>query len=302
VHCNLVLQLNYINKVRRLGNGDYVMIENMRSSFITSAIVFLAMLACTVGHAETSNTTTIEKLLKASNIKANGEYMRSQFLSLMKQPFDQDSNKKKALIIGDSYAQDFFNSVSENHYLKHYQIRTRYIPVRCQIFLGNESARLINPKDKAFCDNSDTLAKARVQIAEADLVVLVASWKEWSAKYLSQTIKNLAIDPQQKLVVLGKKSYGRVAIKKYLSLPDKELKLIRNIVDKGQMEVNQILKDSLGENTFVDQHEMVCGKQKTCQIFTDKMELISFDGGHLTKEGARYTGKILFQNPILKNL
>ena len=274
----------------------------MRSSFVMSAIVFLGLLMCTVSHAESNNTKTIEKLLKASNIKANGEYMRSQFLSLMKVPFDQKSVKKKALIIGDSYAQDFFNSVSENHYLKHYQIRTRYIPVRCQIFLGNESARLINPKDKSFCDKSDTLEKARTQLAEADLVILVASWKEWSAKHLSQTIKNLTVAPQQKLVVLGKKSYGRVAIKKYLGLPDNDLKLIRNIVDKGQMKVNKILKETLAENIFIDQHEMVCGKQETCQLFTDKVELISFDGGHLTKEGARYTGKILFQNPILKNL
>jgi len=281
---------------------EKVMIKKTRSSFITSVIVFLGLLTCTVSHAETNNSKTIEKLLKASNIKANGEYMRSQFLSLMKQPFDLNDNRKKALIIGDSYAQDFLNSVSENHYLKHYQIRTRYIPVRCQIFLGNESARLINPKDKAFCDKSDTLEKARTQIAEADLVILVASWKEWSAKHLSQTIKNLAIDSGQKLVVLGKKSYGRVAIKKYLGLPDKELKLIRNMVDEGQMEVNQILKESLPKNTFIDQHEMVCGKQESCQLFTDKLELISFDGGHLTKEGARYTGKILFQNPILKNL
>lgn len=279
---------------------EKLIIQKIGLSFIASAIVFLSVLMVTLSHGETNNSKTIEKLLKASNIKANGEYMRSQFLSLMKQPFDQ--NKKKALIIGDSSAQDFLNSVSENHYLKHYQIRTRYIPVRCQIFLGNDAARLIHPKNKVFCDKSDSLEKARRQIAEADLVILVASWKLWSAKHLSQTIKNLAIGSGQKLVVLGKKSYGRVTIKKYLGLPDKDLKLIRNIVDKGQMEVNQILKESLAENTFVDQHEMVCGKQETCQLFTHDMELISFDGGHLTKEGARYTGRILFQNPILKNL
>jgi len=278
------------------------MIKNRRLNFATSAILLFGLLTASVSHAETSNTKTIAKLLKASNIKANGEYMRSHFLSLMKQPFDQNDNKKKALIIGDSYAQDFFNSVSENHYLKHYQIRTRYIPVRCQIFLGAQSARLINPKDQDFCDKSDTLKKAKQQIAETDLIIFVASWKEWSAKHLAQTIKNLAIKPQQKIVVVGKKSYGRVAIKKYLGMPDKELKSIRNIVDKGQMEVNKILKESLAKNTFIDQHEMVCGKEETCQLFTDKMELISFDGGHLTKEGARYTGKILFQNPILKNL
>lgn len=228
--------------------------------------------------------------------------MRSRFLSLMKVPFDQNENKKKALIIGDSYAQDFFNSVVENNYLKDYQIRTRYIPVRCQIFLGNDSYRLIEPKDKVFCNKADDLAKAKEQLAEANLIILVASWKEWSAKHLAQTIKNLTIRTHQKLVVIGKKSFGRMAINKYLTMSDIELKSLRNKVDARQMEINEILRNSLGKNIFVDQHKMVCGKKETCPLFTDKMNLISFDGGHLTKDGARFIGEILFQNPILKNL
>jgi len=246
--------------------------------------------------------TVHENLLKASNAKANGEYMRARFLSIMKTPFNDTDHRKKALIIGDSYAQDFYNSVFEGRYLKSYQIRTRYIPVRCQIFLGNESERAIAFKDKHFCDKADSLSKAKQQISGADLVVFIGSWKEWSAKHLPQTIKNLALNPRQKLIVIGKKSYGRVAIKKYLKMSESDLKTLRNSVDAGQTKTNQILKNSLSESVFIDQHEMVCGKQETCPLFTDKMELISFDGGHLTKEGARYIGQILFQNPILKNL
>ncbi|MEE9310465.1 MAG: SGNH hydrolase domain-containing protein [Cocleimonas sp.] len=249
-------------------------------------------------HADTVH----EKLIKSSNIKANGEYMRSRFLSLMKVPFDEGNKSKKALIIGDSYAQDFYNSVFEGRYLKNYQIRTRYIPVRCQIFLGDEFARAIKPRDKTFCDQVDSLQKAKQQITKADLIIFVGSWKDWSAKHLPQTIKNMALHSQQKLIVIGKKSYGRVAIKKYLAMTEDDLKQLRNPVDAGQMETNQILKNSLDEGMFIDQHEMVCGKQETCPLFTDQMELISFDGGHLTKEGARYTGQILFQNPILKSL
>jgi hypothetical protein len=243
-----------------------------------------------------------ENLLKASNNKANGKYMRSRFLLLMKVPFDNSDHRKKALIIGDSYAQDFYNSTFEGHYLKNYQIRTRYIPVRCQIFLGNPSKRAIDSRDNSFCNKADSLSKAKQQISEADLVVFAGSWKEWSAKYLPQTIKNLALKAKQKLIVIGKKSYGRVAIEKYLKMPASDLKTLRNTVDAGQTKTNNILKNSLDENVFIDQHEMVCGKQETCPLFTDKMELISFDGGHLTKEGARYIGRILFQNPILKNL
>jgi hypothetical protein len=243
-----------------------------------------------------------ENLLKASNIQANGEYMRARFLSLMKVPFDSSDHRKKALIIGDSYAQDFYNSIFEGHYLKNYQISTRYIPVRCQIFLGNESKREIALKDQEFCHKADSLSKAQQQISQADLVVFIGSWKEWAARTLPQTIKNLALNPKQKLIVIGKKSYGRMAIDKYLEMPEDDLKRLRNTVDAGQTKTNEILKNNLGENVFIDQHEMVCGKQETCPLFTDKMELISFDGGHLTKEGAQYVGRILFKNPILKNL
>ncbi len=254
-------------------------------------------------HVSIANAETIqENLLKALNTTANGEYMRSRFLPLMKVPFDKNDHRKKALIIGDSYAQDFYNSVFEGEYLKNYQISTRYIPVRCQIFLGSGTARSIAPKDKFFCNKADSLIKAKQQIAESDLIILGASWKQWSAKSLAQSIKNLGLNSQQKLVVIGKKSYGRVAINKYLKMQEKELKQLRNPVNSGQMEINQILKNSLAKGVFVDQHEMVCGKSETCPLFTDKMKLISFDGGHLTKEGAQYIGQILFQNPILRNL
>ncbi len=246
--------------------------------------------------------TTRENLLRASNKSANSQYMRQGFLSWMKVPFDQNDHRKKALIIGDSYAQDFFNSVLENNYLNHYQIRTRYIPVRCQIFLGNDFSRMIDQKDYAFCEKADNLIKAKEQIFESNLIILVASWKQWSANQLAQTIKNLGLSPQQKLVVIGKKSYGRILINQYLTMSDKELKLIRNHVDEKQMGINEILKNSLAKNVFIDQHEMVCGTVETCPLFTNMMELISFDGGHLTKGGARYTGRILFQHSILKNL
>ncbi len=266
--------------------------------------IFLGLIVACISSQITpiAAETVYDNLLKASDKKANGEYMRARFLSLMKKPFDKNDHRKKALIIGDSYAQDFYNSIFEGHYLKDYQISTRYIPVRCQIFLGNEQVRSIDSKDKTFCDKADSLSKAKQQISEADLIVLGASWKEWSAKSLAQSIKNMGLSAQQKIVVIGKKSYGRVAINEYLRMQESQLKKLRNPVNTGQMEINQILKDSLPKDIFVDQHEMVCGKVKTCPLFTDKMELISFDGGHLTKEGAQYIGRILFENPILKNL
>lgn len=277
---------------------DFNVLKKQLEKGFLQVVIICVLLQTKLVFAETIH----DNLLKASNTMANAEYMRARFLSLMKVPFDKSDQRKKALIIGDSYAQDFYNSIFEGHHLKNYQISTRYIPVRCQIFLGNESNRKIEVKDRDFCNQADSLNKAKQQISEADLIILGASWKAWSAKKLAQSIKNMDLNSQQKIIVIGKKSYGRITINDYLSMQDSQLKQLRNRVNTGQMEINQTLKETLGIDVFVDQHEMICGKTETCPLFTDKMELISFDGGHLTKEGAQYVGRILFENPILKNL
>ena len=241
------------------------------------------------------------ELLKAADIKASGEYVRKRFLKFMKKPFDQ-VDKKKALIIGDSHAQDFLNSILENNSLSNYQISTRYIPVRCQIFLGDNATQYIAAKDKKFCANSDSLSKSMKQIAEADLIIIAASWKEWSAKLLPDTINKLELDPNQRLFIIGRKSFGKISIRKYLSMSKEELAQLRNLPEEHHIKVNNIMRQSLNKGTFIDLHEKICGKSDGCPVFTDDLKLISFDGGHLTKEGAKYIGKALFQGTALGEL
>ncbi len=240
-------------------------------------------------------------LLSVADNKASGVYVRQRFLQLMNKPFTAP-NKKKALIIGDSHAQDFLNAVLENNYLQSYQIRTRYIPTRCQIYAGETLPRFIKPRDRAFCQKADSLYQARSQIAEADLIILAANWKEWSAKEIAHTLKQLKLKPQQKVFVIGRKSFGKVSIRNYLRMPEKTLRDLRNKVDAHQVKINTIMKNTLNPATFIDQQQLVCGAADSCPVFTKDLKLISFDGGHLTKEGARHVGKILFRSSSLSKI
>lgn len=241
------------------------------------------------------------ELLKAADKKASGDYVRKRFSKLMKKPFDSKT-KKKALIIGDSHAQDFVNVIFENNYLKNYQIATRKTPTQCQPVLGENTSKYIDKKDQAMCAKADSLEKAKEQISQADLIILVANWKEWSAKELPKTIQNLELKPEQKLLVLGRKSFGKVSVRSYLRMPESKLRNLRNDVDIDQQKINDLLKSLLSKEVFVDVQQLVCGSTSDCRVFTSDLKLISFDGGHLTKHGASYVGSILFKDSQLADL
>jgi hypothetical protein len=266
---------------------------------------FTLIVSCSffIATADAARLSVRKSLIKASNIDESGKYTFASCSNYQHKVFDTDSRKKKAIIIGDSQACDFLNGVLENNYLKDYQIQFRYIPYQCQPVLSKDVSRFIEPKDRSLCanhDKVDSLEKARRQIKQADLIIFAARWKHEAAKALPQTIKNLGLNPQQKVVVIGSKNFGKVTIRQYLRMSDSELRRLRNEVGDSPREINTILRENLDKKTiFVDQYKLVCGTGITCPVFTDNLKLISYDGRHLTKVGARYVGRILFRHSSL---
>jgi len=240
-------------------------------------------------------------MLKAADNQASGAYVRDRFLQRVKKPFN--GSGKKAIIVGDSYAQDFTNVVLEHQALAGYQLSTRYIPSRCQMYLGSENVtQFVQASDRALCASSDTLAQAKAQIQQADVVFLVANWKAWSAQRLPTSIQNLELRPGQTLRVIGRKSFGPIKVRQYMRQSDAELKQLRNPVDAHQVKINNLMKRNLSSAIFVDQQQVLCGSPNTCPVFTPNLRLISFDGSHFTRDGARWAGQRLFQHSLLRNL
>ena len=279
------------------------MILGFKKQFLLFAPLFLltAAIFSTLSNAQASDARA--DILQAADKEKNGEYVRSRFFDQIKKPFISNDKRKKMLMIGDSHAQDFYNAMLENNLKQRYQISTRRIPAICGLYLGSENiSGLIEKKHVSICQKADTLATAMPQIKQADVVIIAANWKLWSAQRLSATVQNLQMKAPQKLFVVGRKSFGKLNLRSYLRLSDKELIKLRNPVYGVQREINQTMKQNLPKGMLVNIQALICKSENDCPLFTPQVKLISFDGGHLTQHGARYVGKVLLQNTPLNRL
>jgi len=75
-----------------------------------------------------------------------------------------------------------------------------------------------------------------------------------------------------------------------------------NPVYEVQQEINKIMVETLPKGMLVNIQDLICKNDNDCPVFTPQVKLISFDGGHLTKEGASYLGKVVLENAPLNSL
>ena len=273
--------------------------------FILISVFFIPLSISTASEAD-DPIFQQDSLSDEANIKSNNHYAFNQCRSLQAKPFDKKSKKKKLIIIGDSQGCDFLNGMVENGYLKNYQIQFRFIPYACQRVPNESVSQYISTKHQNFCLKTkriDSLKKVKQQVNEADVVIFSALWKPAVANKLPKIFHYLAIKQQQRLVVIGYKFFGKMTIDKYTKLSNHERRLVRNDVGGKSLKINAILTKSLNKRViFVNPHQLVCGDGTSCPVFTNDLKLISYDGRHLTKAGARYIGRIIFKNTTLGSI
>ena len=77
----------------------------------------------------------------------------------------------------------------------------------------------------------------------------------------------------------------------------------RQFPDREALQVNEILEKTIDSSMFVNMQRLICDESNDmCPLFTPDGKLISYDGIHLTRDGARHVGKILFSHSPLNHL
>jgi peptidoglycan/LPS O-acetylase OafA/YrhL len=223
------------------------------------------------------------------------QYVDSRFDQAQLQPFANDG-RKRIFLVGDSYARDLLNIIHEGGIIDDFSISTKQINRECgNVYVEEDFTEHIPPERLALCRVFGWYDDPQVRhlASEADEIWLASSWQDWSIDYLSATITNLEADFGAMVRVFGIKNFGyinaRDALREALALPLSARMTFTQPAEAWRRAVNMRMRKIVPTQNFVELLDLFCGGSAlACKIFTDRGQLISWDGVHLTREGATY--------------
>jgi len=271
----------------------------IRKSSISQKNTFISVFFCigffSISHFYIqSKNGFIDKLKNQNNQFARtlgeyAEYTQENQKKINKRVFPKN-NKKNILIIGDSYSQDFVNIIYESKYVNEFNFSAFYISARCKnLNVSNEDLQsIIDNKDKTKCAilndhySSKTLKDL---IKKSDKIILASSWVQEDTKLISKSIKNIIELTEAKVYIVSTRSFNpafyKKGIKFFTNLTKDELNDLNFDLEPEKLIVNS----QINSFNYIDLTEVYCNEQK-CNISDKKGSLLSYDGSHLTKEGA----------------
>ncbi len=233
-----------------------------------------------------------------------GLYVSKRFDEKLLIPFNPLDGRRKVLIIGDSFGQDLVNALHEGGLLLNMQISTKHISHLCgNLFLSEkefprQGVERIEQKCKGIGIYEDEGLKKLM--LDADEIWFASKWQAWQTVLIPQSIENVKKFSKKTVKVFGTKDFGRISLKELLALPSNVRVNKIQKVDQEVMKINAQIKQNLAPGEFIDSQKLVCfDEEASCRLFTEDGQLISFDGWHLTKDGARYFGLKLANEPLV---
>ena len=277
---------------------------------IISFIIFFLSFA-----AATFYTSGFKARYEFSNdqlVKTNEEfssYVQTSFQNHTLVTFDSSIKLKKLFIIGDSYAKDLFNILLESDLKDHYQVSTHLIHADCGALLLRDY-KTISPFTDSRCTNlgSDFLPNGRFEeesvmnlIKDSDEIWITHSFnrRDWLIEFLPLSLENLKELTDADITIYGHKDFGEIDFKKYLLMTNEQRIQEKFKLNDRFIDQNILIQKALKKKNYIDLFKFYCDEVYSCNLFDTNGFLLSYDGSHLTKEGAIYFGKELskLKNP-----
>jgi len=208
-----------------------------------------------------------------------------------------NSTKKKVIIIGDSFSQDLLNSFIENEYENEIEFSWYSINFDCKMPIID--LKCLNRNLKIHNDLKKLINKA-------DVVFLSMAWGD---EHLLDFDKIFLEDElnffSKKLILVGTKQFKFINGKSWtrkdiLKLKESERLNLKTETSKELINRNNQMKRNYEKN-FISLMDIFCDENFHCSLFDHDSRILSYDGAHLTKSGAKYLGEKLRENEIIKN-
>ena len=196
-----------------------------------------------------------------------------------------DDGRRKVLILGNSFARDFVNMIAENGYMK--QCELSYEPV---LEIGAFSC---------VRDLGSFTPSLRDRLLQCDALVLVMPI--FDPRCLADDIAWLRQQGVPQVIVVGTKNFGWNP-NAILGMSAEAAARFRVRVLPEVIESNERARELVPAECFVDVLGRIADAEGRVPLMTPAGELISEDGAHLTRAGARYVGSIVFEHPLLRPL
>ena len=229
-----------------------------------------------------------------------GEYVRAAYeREALDRPLATD--RPNVVLLGDSFSQDLYNMIAESGAFEGHAVSAIYRPVQCQLAVDEADFEQIPGTWRTACRQKAPGAEELARLRDADMVLVALAWKPWSAERVARTLTALGLDDHPGLYVLGSK-YGLFSHspREVLHLAPSELTGAKVEPSEKERAVNAVLRDGLPEDRFIDLHALFCDGSGGCPVFGPQGELLSYDGGHLTRDGAATLGARLFSETALR--
>ena len=226
-------------------------------------------------------------------------------------PEFKDENKLNVLIIGNSHAYDTFNSFYLNKNLfPNYEFSIINVHLACFYhFLVKDPLPLYCKQD---FNNKDKNLANKI-FFDSELIIFSTRWRDEDLIILEKLITKLK-SMERDLLIFNNTLEVNVKIRRNFHildffvfrnnrLPDENelIKIERKMFEqlKNREAVNKkLIKVSNKKNVkILFKEDYLCKlKKKRCRVLTDKNRKISWDYGHYTLDGAKYLGKIIYNN------
>lgn len=223
----------------------------------------------------------------------HGEYVRERYRKVSSVPLQAEG--RNLVIVGDSFSQDVLNIIAEKQAFEGMNISAIYVPAICQIHYGlpaEEVLANVAPQDRGTCAKRQLVAEHIEMLRKADIVVFASRWSKWSAESFAKSLEAMALPRSVRVLVFGPKIFEENRRELLTFDPAAARQQFKKVPD-DILETNAILHRSVPAGSYVDIIREVCAGN-TCPLFDSDGQMISYDGRHLTREGARYIGEKLF--------